>query len=487
MTVTGARKTMAVTPDNQSLPTSGKAQESASLDLPISMAERFMAQMRRVRWMIVAIGVVVCVLLVSGRIDVAEAAFTFGFLGLTAIVTGTVAAQRQPLAHAVKQPRRPKPPSYEQLIRAWPQPVILVDQRLIIRTINAPASDLMDIPKPGDPLSFRLREPDVLAAVQAALDEGRASTKTILEKVPSERMLQLHIRPFSYTGTSGLPDPSVGHEGRTARFVIIVIEDDTATYRSERMRSDFVANASHELRTPLASISGCIETLQGPAKNDPVGQERFLTIMSQQADRMTALIDDLLSLNRIEMRAHRTPTECVNLETTVREAIDLARPSAEAANVTIDVEPSTSPATVRGDASELRQIAINLLQNAIKYGASGERVDISLRDAVEGGVRMVELQVRDHGPGIAPEHLPRLTERFYRAHEDSNPVATGTGLGLAIVKHIIARHRGRLLVESTPGEGASFSVRLPYMAERHIESLQPLKDQKNQSVKLSQD
>jgi two-component system phosphate regulon sensor histidine kinase PhoR len=181
-----------------------------------------------------------------------------------------------------------------------------------------------------------------------------------------------------------------------------VIEDDTATYRSERMRSDFVANASHELRTPLASISGCIETLQGPAKNDPVGQERFLTIMSQQADRMTALIDDLLSLNRIEMRAHRTPTDCVNLETTVREAIDLARPSAEAANVTIAVEPSTSPATVRGDASELRQIAINLLQNAIKYGASGERVDVLLRDAVEGGVRMVELQVRDYGPGIAP-------------------------------------------------------------------------------------
>jgi two-component system phosphate regulon sensor histidine kinase PhoR len=478
---------MAVTPDNQSLQTTSDAQDSASLDLPISMVERFMAQMRRVRWMIVAIGVVVCVLLVSGRIDVAEAAFTFGFLALTAIVTGTVAAQRSPLARATKQPKTHKRPSYEQLIRAWPQPVILVDQRLIIRTINEPASELMDIRKPGDPLSFRLREPDVLAAVQAAIDEGRASTQTILQKVPSERMLQLHIRPFSYTGTSGLPDPGDRREGKTARFVVIVIEDDTATYRSERMRSDFVANASHELRTPLASISGCIETLQGPAKNDPVGQERFLTIMGQQADRMTALIDDLLSLNRIEMRAHRTPTDCVNLEMTVREAIDLARPSAEAANVTIEVEPSTSPATVRGDASELRQIAINLLQNAIKYGASGERVDHMLRDAVEGGVRMVELQVRDYGPGIAPEHLPRLTERFYRAHEDSNPLATGTGLGLAIVKHIVARHRGRLLVESTPSEGASFSVRLPYMAERHIESAQSPKDQKNQSVKLSQD
>jgi hypothetical protein len=210
---------MAVTPDNQSLQTTSDAQDSASLDLPISMVERFMAQMRRVRWMIVAIGVVVCVLLVSGRIDVAEAAFTFGFLALTAIVTGTVAAQRSPLARATKQPKTPKRPSYEQLIRAWPQPVILVDQRLIIRTINEPASELMEIRKPAIRFRFACASRTCWPPFRPRSTRVAASTQTILEKVPSERMLQLHIRPFSYTGTSGLPDPGDRREGKTARFV----------------------------------------------------------------------------------------------------------------------------------------------------------------------------------------------------------------------------------------------------------------------------
>jgi two-component system phosphate regulon sensor histidine kinase PhoR len=142
---------------------------------------------------------------------------------------------------------------------------------------------------------------------------------------------------------------------------------------------------------------------------------------------------------------------------------------------------------VRGDAGELRQIATNLLQNAIKYGASGKRIEITLRDALEAGNRMVELQVRDFGPGIAKEHLPRLTERFYRAHEDSNPLATGTGLGLAIVKHIVARHRGRLVMESTPGAGASFSVRLPFMHKNDTQNDLTLKNASNQSVGLSYD
>jgi two-component system phosphate regulon sensor histidine kinase PhoR len=451
-------------PDSQTAHLPGKAEQAGSLDLPISLMERFMAQMRRMRWMVLAVAVVVCVLLVSGRIDLHEAVFTFTFLALTALVTGTVAARPAPLARDERTARASVRPSYEQLIHAWPQPVILVDHRLIIRTINGPAAELMEISKSGDPLSFRLREPDVLAAVQSALNDGRSSTRTVLQKVPAERMLRLHTQPFSYTGSSDAPYPTRRTDGRPARFALIVIEDDTASYRSERMRSDFVANASHELRTPLASITGCIETLKGPARKDPVAQERFLTIMSQQADRMTALIDDLLSLNRIEMRGHRTPTDCVNLEATVREALDLARPAADAAGVDLSLEVQASAATVRGDAGELRQIATNFLQNAIKYGASGKRVDVMLRDALEGGVRMVELQVRDFGPGIAADHLPRLTERFYRAHEESNPLATGTGLGLAIVKHIVARHRGRLLIESQPGKGAIFSVRLPFMA-----------------------
>ncbi|MFK7792354.1 MAG: sensor histidine kinase [Devosiaceae bacterium] len=461
--------------------------ESKSLDLPISTFESFVAQMRRERWMMIALMVVISVLLVSGRINLPEAVFTFTFLALTSFITSTLAARRAPLVsrRAVQKVR--SRPSFEKLITAWPQPVILVDKGMVIRIINGAASDLMDIRHAGDPLSFRLRDPDIIAAVEAALSDGQTSTRTIIEKVPAERMLRLHIRPFSYSGTSDLPANMDQREGGPARYVLIVIEDDTSSYLTERMRSDFVANASHELRTPLASITGCIETLQGPAKHDPVGQKRFLAIMTKQADRMKALIDDLLSLNRIEMRANRVPQDCVDLAATVEQAMDLSRSAADEAGVEVQLEASLSPATVRGDANELRQVVVNLLQNALKYGASGHRVHISLRDALEGGVRMVELQVKDFGPGIAQEHLPRLTERFYRAHEDTSPVASGTGLGLAIVKHIIARHRGRLLVDSTLGEGASFSVRLPYMTEPSALSAQVDKNIKNQQVILSQD
>ncbi len=460
---------------------------SESLDLPISVFERFIAQMRRERWMMIAILVVVCVLLVSGRINLPEAAFTFFFLALTSFITSTLVARRSPLISGRVVRRVPGRPSFEQLITAWPQPVILVDENLIIRIINSAASDLMDIRKAGDPLSFRMRDPDIIAGVDAALSKGEASAQTLLEKVPSERRLRMHIRPFSYNGTSDLPETAEHREGGPARFVLIVIEDETASYRTERMRSDFVANASHELRTPLASITGCIETLQGPARNDPEGQARFLAIMSQQGERMTALIDDLLSLNRIEMRAHRVPQDSVDLAATVSQAIDLARPAADKAGVVIALQAPTTPATVRGDAGELRQVVANLLQNAVKYGAAGGRVDVSLRDALEGGVRMVELQVRDYGPGIAAEHLPRLTERFYRAHEDSNPLASGTGLGLAIVKHIMARHRGRLLVDSAPGEGASFSIRVPFKNADKYNAVPENNSLQNQSVKLSQD
>lgn len=458
------------------------------IDLPLEVAQRMMAQLRRIRWLLVAVAVVVCVLLVSGRIDLHEAIFTFGFLALTALLSGAPAvvagrglsSRRSSAAGAASQ-QASADKAIERLIAAWPQAVVVVDQRAVIHSINGLASDLLDIRRPGDPLSFKLRDPDVLSAVQRALDEGREETCTLIEKVPAERKLLLHIRPFG----DDLQAPGDPVRPHRARFVLMVIEDETDAHRVERMRSDFVANASHELRTPLASITGCIETLQGAAKNDPIGQERFLRIMDQQAGRMTALIDDLLSLNRIEMQAHRRPADTVDLKDMVREALDIVRPASEEAGVEMVLDIQGTPTTVRGDAGELRQVAANLLQNAIKYGASGKRVDVSLRDALEGGVRMVELRVQDHGPGIAEEDLPRLTERFYRAHEETNPLATGTGLGLAIVKHIIARHRGRLLVDSTLGEGASFAIRVPYQTDSSHLQYPSENQSKNQTVKLS--
>ena len=426
--------------------------DRGSIDLPIDLVQRLVANARRLRVLLIAITAVIGILALMGRLSVPEAAIAFTLLALTAFWTLPVAQARRGVEKVVAARTQGQgTASLERLVAQWPQPVIMLDQRAIVRAINSAARDLLDIRRPGDPLSYRMRDPDVLRAVQRALSDGVGDTCTILEKVPAERRITLHIQPFA--------------EGSRARHVLIVVEDETAAYRAERMRSDFVANASHELRTPLAAITGCIETLQGSARNDPAAQARFLGIMAQQAGRMTALIDDLLSLNRVEMQAHRQPADCINLDAVTREALDLIRPAAEQAGVAVAYEAPMSASTVRGDAAELRQVALNLLQNAVKYGASGKRIEVALRDALEGGVRMVELAVRDFGPGIAQADLPRLTERFYRAHEESNPLATGTGLGLAIVKHIVARHRGRLIIDSDRGRGATFAVRIPFMTQ----------------------
>jgi two-component system phosphate regulon sensor histidine kinase PhoR len=225
------------------------------------------------------------------------------------------------------------------------------------------------------------------------------------------------------------------------------------------MRADFVANASHELRTPLASLSGFIETLQGPARNDPQARERFLDIMKAQANRMARLIDDLLSLSRIELKAHVQPEHQVDLGPIVRQVADGLQTLARDRGVEVRIALPPEPLFARGDRDELIRVFENLVENALKYGAAGKRVDIAL--VREAGDNEATVAVRDYGPGIAPEHLPRLTERFYRVDVTESRAQGGTGLGLALVKHILHRHRGRLTIDSAPGKGATFTVRLP--------------------------
>jgi len=242
----------------------------------------------------------------------------------------------------------------------------------------------------------------------------------------------------------------------------VVIRDLTEARRLERMRADFVANASHELRTPLASLTGFIETLQGPAKGDPQAQEQFLGIMLDQAERMRRLIDDLLSLSRIEMKVHVQPETLVDLGRIMRHSAQSLLPVAKEQGVEFNVTVPDEPAEIRGENDELVQVFNNLVENALKYGSSGGRVDISCRldpDSAETPYWIAE--VRDYGPGIDPEHLPRLTERFYRVDVVTSRQMKGTGLGLAIVKHILTRHRARLEIESKPGEGACFRVFIP--------------------------
>ena len=240
--------------------------------------------------------------------------------------------------------------------------------------------------------------------------------------------------------------------------VLVYLRDLTEQDRLSAMRADFVANASHELRTPLASLKGFIETLQGPARTDVASHARFLDIMNAQADRMTRLIDDLLSLSRIEMRAHIPPSLFVDLNEIAGSVVAGLEPQAKLVGATVTVQPLAGGAIVRGDHDELLQAVQNLVQNAIKYGRDGGRVDVRIE--VAAGQRLT-LNVTDDGPGITPEHLPRLTERFYRVNAASSRDRGGTGLGLAIVKHIATRHRGTLTITSTAGHGSTFTLNLP--------------------------
>ncbi|MEM6666783.1 MAG: ATP-binding protein, partial [Pseudomonadota bacterium] len=207
--------------------------------------------------------------------------------------------------------------------------------------------------------------------------------------------------------------------------------------------------------------TGFIETLQGPAKDDEKARAEFLAIMLGQAERMKRLTDALLSLSRIEMRAHVRPTEQVDFVASVRQAVELARAYARDYRVELVVDIAEEHLFLRGDADEIIQLIDNLLENAIKYGADGERVDVRVSRQVSGSVASAVAEVQDYGPGIPPEHVPRLTERFYRVDVEASRARQGTGLGLAIVKHIVARHRGRLTVRSEVGVGSTFMVKIP--------------------------
>jgi two-component system, OmpR family, phosphate regulon sensor histidine kinase PhoR len=230
----------------------------------------------------------------------------------------------------------------------------------------------------------------------------------------------------------------------------------------EQMRADFIANASHELRTPLAALSGFIDTLQGAAREDPVARERFLEIMRAQASRMARLIDDLLSLSRIELSEHIEPATPIDLVPVIRQVLDALQTLAQEREVEVKLV-APEQAIVRGDRDELIGVFENLVENALKYGSSGKRVDIEVRAAAAGdtGGGEAKVSVRDYGPGIAPEHVPRLTERFYRVDVGQSRAEGGTGLGLALVKHVLNRHRGRLTIESSLGSGSTFIVHLP--------------------------
>jgi len=339
-------------------------------------------------------------------------------------------------------------PFAAKLVGAMPEPAVIVDADGRAVAANQPAFKLLPAVKIGEPFVLALRTPDVIDALRRVMASGEAETVLWSERVPIERLFEVCVAPLAAD-----PGEVVG--------TLLTLRDLTESRRVERMRADFIAYASHELRTPLASMLGFIETLQGSARDDPRARDKFLAIMREQGRRMARLIDDLLSLSRIEEKQHVRPEAAVDLAQTARHVADTLAPLAREMGVEIKLYAEL-PVVVTGDRDELLRVAENLIENAIKYGArqdgaADDRVEVTVsRTATEGS-----LIVRDFGHGIAAEHLPRLTERFYRVDAGQSRAKNGTGLGLAIVKHILTRHRGRLTIASRLEHGSTFTATVP--------------------------
>ena len=343
----------------------------------------------------------------------------------------------------------------EAVISGMPDPVAVLGHDGRVLAFNAQASALAPALRRGEHASIALRMPELVEAIRAASLTGKSQRIEFSTRLPSPRFSEAFIAPVALAGY--------------ARVVVITVHDLTPIRRVEEMRADFVANVSHELRTPLAALTGFIETLQGPARDDPAARERFLGIMQAQAWRMARLIDDLLSLSRIELRAHQRPDTPVDLIPIVRQVVDCLQTLARDRDVAIEISAPSDPLVVLGERDELTRLFENLIENGLKYGASGKRLDIALARVPTNAGPEARVSVRDYGPGIAAEHLPRLTERFYRVDVGESRAQGGTGLGLALVKHILNRHHGRLNIDSLEGEGATFTVRLPLTTAKPVD------------------
>ena len=413
---------------------------------------RWVERFRRMRLVLAATAIAFAGLWLFGATAALPALAGFVLVALAALIA-SARGDIMPAALARDEPRarRVGDPLIEAVLAGLPDPVVALDRRGDVVALNARAIAVAPALRPGEPVSLGLRVPEVLEAIRRARASGTAQRVEFSERVPLDRWYEVIVTPISSPGVAANPG-----------LVLLAFHDLTPLRRVEEMRADFVANASHELRTPLAALSGFIDTLRGSAREDQAARERFLPIMQAQADRMARLIDDLLSLSRIELNAHLRPDKQVDVGAIVRQVADSLQTLARDRHVEVKTIGSSAPLLVPGDRDELIRVFENLVENALKYAASGKRVDIVL-SVGEGpdGKREARIAVRDRGPGIAPEHLPRLTERFYRVDVSESRAQGGTGLGLALVKHILNRHGGRLTIESAPGQGATFTVHLP--------------------------
>jgi len=386
--------------------------------------------------------------------------------GMAGAVVVAIAAGALPRQGVLKRQRRHEPArqqtgdivqAHQRLLEGLPEPGIILSRRGTVLAFNTHALESYPALARGEPVSTALRHPQLLDAIDNAVANRPHQIVALNEVVPVERWLSVTV---SWIGSHGAD--------ANAPAVFLFMRDLTEQERIGQMRADFVANASHELKTPLASVLGFIETLRGPARDDARAREEFLGVMAHEAERMKRIINDLLSLSRVEMKAHLRPTDPVE----INEILDYARNSLErvatARNITIELTPLPAPAYVLGERDGLIHAFENLVNNAIKYGHEGGTVRIVAKRE-RGKEPMLSVAVIDDGVGIPEEHLPRLTERFYRVNVADSRDRGGTGLGLSIVKHVLNRHRGHLRIASEPGKGSRFTVLLPESV-RHRET-----------------
>ena len=336
------------------------------------------------------------------------------------------------------------------LLQSIPLASVLIGRGERILAANADAKAIFDADIVGRHFITAIRHPSVLDAIEGCLGDKQVRRARHLTSEAG--------RDLTYAVTASFID--IGNR----EVVLVCFEDITHVEQAGQIRRDFVANVSHELRTPLTALIGFIETLQGPARNDPKAQDRFLEIMEREAHRMERLVRDLLSLSRVEGEERVRPTARVDIARIVGSVQRTLAPLAQEAGVQLKQIGPAENVMIPGDEDQLRQIFTNLIENAVKYGGQGGMVEVNVEECENipsfqsAGVKVT---VRDTGPGIEEIHIPRLTERFYRVDSHRSREMGGTGLGLAIVKHIVTRHRGRLRIESEIGVGSRFIVTLP--------------------------
>ena len=381
-----------------------------------------------------------------GATPLAIALPTLAALSILIIASGEETAENPSSAAAEKPLEAPPPMDFGDMLEGLSDPLMLIEKGRIVRA-NRAAQRLLGAHIEGEDARIAVRHP---AAAERLASQAPLAEPVVVELVglgTREQRWQMRIAPLG---------EDAGHARR-----LVHLSDHSGAHAAEKMRVDFVANASHELRTPLAGILGFIETLADPdLGRDAETRERFLKIMDGEARRMQRLIDDLISLSRIEAEKYRLPDAAVDLCELVTEVANVFRASHGERGRDIEMEVSPGVPAVQGDRAQLSQLIHNLVGNSVKYGRPGTAIRVTLSDGPSGMARLV---VADEGEGIAPDHLPRLTERFYRVDSGRSRAMGGTGLGLAIVKHIVERHRGRLDISSALGKGTTVSILLPRM------------------------